>query len=333
MQCEGILIEFPGENRSLCGVNEVIFFQPLSMERVWGGRRMEELPGKVLPPGATVGELWEVVDREDAQSIIREGSLKGVSLHELWTNHRAAIFGEAYASSSASRFPLLVKLLDASDKLSLQVHPPLNKANELGGEPKTEVWYFLDSLPGASIYAGLKKGVTRAEFETLLENGGVESALHQVAVRTGESIFIPSGRLHAIGAGSVIIEVQQNSDTTYRVFDWNRLGLDGKPRALHLRESKESIDFEDFEPQVQPASEALVADCPFFHIEKIRLSQPRDLRPSGRFALAVVIEGSATCLGRSCERGQFFLIPASATSADVAPVGETASLLVCTLPV
>lgn len=326
------LIEFWQGNRTLGGVNEPIFFQPLCMERVWGGRRLEDLPGKVLPPSVPIGELWEVVDREEAQSIVRDGALRGVSLHELWKNHRAAIFGETYISSSAPRFPLLVKLLDASEKLSVQVHPPLNKAAELGGEPKTEVWYFLDSLPGASIYAGLKKGVTRDEFEVLLENGGVESALHQALVKSGESIFIPSGRLHAIGEGNVIIEVQQNSDTTYRVFDWNRVGLDGKPRDLHIKESMASIDFEDFEPQVKSASEALVADCPFFHIEKVHLTSPRDLRPVGRFALAVVVEGAATCFERRFERGQFFLIPASAAAASVVPIEGAASLLVCTLP-
>jgi mannose-6-phosphate isomerase len=314
-------------------VNEPILFHPLYMERVWGGRRLEDLPGKALPSGVPIGELWEVVDREEAQSIVREGALQGVSLHELWTNHRAAIFGEAYIASTAPRFPLLVKLLDASEKLSVQVHPPLDKAVELRGEPKTEVWYFLDSLPGAFIYAGLKKGVTRAGFESLLERGGVESALHQVPVKTGESIFIPSGRLHAIGGGNVIIEFQQNSDTTYRVFDWNRVGLDGKPRALHIKESMASVDFKDFEPQVKPASEPLVADCPFFHIEKVRLTAPRDLRPAGRFALVVVVEGAVTCLGGRFERGEFFLIPASADQASVCPFGGDSWVLVCTLPV
>ena len=313
-------------------MDEPILFQTISMERLWGGRRLENLAGKVLPPGVPIGELWEVVDREDAQSIVTGGALKGVSLHELWTIHRTAVFGEAYSSSTAPRFPLLVKLLDACEKLSVQVHPPLNKAAKLGGEPKTEAWYFLDSLPGASIYAGLKKGVTREAFEVLLESGNVESALHQVPVATGESIFIPSGRLHAIGEGNVIIEVQQNSDTTYRVFDWNRVGLDGLPRALHIKESMDSIDFEDFEPRVESASEGLIANCPFFHIEKVRISEPADLRPSGRFVLAVVVEGTVTCLNQRMERGQFFLIPASADQGCVIPIGESASLLVCTLP-
>ena len=216
------------------------------MERVWGGRRLESVLGKNLPPGAPVGESWEIVDREDAQSVVHDGELRGATLNHLWTQHRAKIFGTAYADHPAPRFPILIKLLDARERLSVQVHPPASIAPALHGEPKTEMWYFLDCLPGASIYAGLKRGVTRAAFETAMERGEVEQTLHQAPVQSGESIFIPSGRVHAIGDGCLIVEVQQNSDTTYRVFDWNRTGLDGVPRALHIPESMSSIDFEDF---------------------------------------------------------------------------------------
>jgi mannose-6-phosphate isomerase len=314
-------------------MNEPISFTPLAMERVWGGRRLAELPGKSLPPDVPIGELWEVVDRKEEQSIVHGEALDGVSLHDLWTKHRENIFGADYASSTSPRFPLLVKLLDASDKLSVQVHPPLHKADELGGEPKTEVWYFLDTLPDANIYAGLKKGATRAQFESLLASGGVESTLHDTPVHSGESIFIPSGRLHAIGAGNVIIEVQQNSDTTYRVFDWNRCGLDGKPRALHIEESMASIDFNDFEPKVKSASESLVADCPFFHIEKTTISAPVDVRPPGRFAMVVSTDHEVSCAGKTFGRGQFFIVPASSENAAVLPVNQRATLLVTTLPV
>jgi mannose-6-phosphate isomerase len=309
------LIEFWQGNRTLGGVNEPIFFQPLCMERVWGGRRLEELPGKVLPPSVPIGELWEVVDREEAQSIVSEGNWKGASLHELWKNHRAAIFGEAYISSSAPRFPLLVKLLDASEKLSVQVHPPLNKAAELGGEPKTEVWYFLDSLPEASIYAGLKKGVTRDEFEVLLENGGVESALHQAPVKSGESIFIPSGRLHAIGEGNVIIEVQQNSDTTYRVFDWNRVGLDGKPRELHVEQSLKCIDFSDVDP-VLDRGKSLLAECEHFRVSRV---QTGHAVCEGRFRLIMPIT-EVQWAGETLAPGGLALLPVSAVKAE--PEGE-----------
>ncbi len=312
-------------------MNEPICFEPIAMERVWGGVGLSRF-GKKLPPGARIGEVWELVDREDAQSVVVEGEFVGKTLNDLWRHQREEVFGSASLSNPSMRFPILVKLLDAHDKLSVQVHPPTQKAAELHGEPKTEVWYFLECTNEANIYAGLKKGVTRESFQNLLETGEVEAALHEIPVRTGESIFIPSGRLHAIGAGNLIIEIQQNSDTTYRVFDWNRVGLDGKPRALHIAESMASIDFEDFEPEVKPAVDPIVADCEYFHVEKISLQSSRDLRPPGGFALAVSIDHPVTCGGRVFGPADFFLIPAKGIGLVVSPAEANASLLVCTLP-
>jgi mannose-6-phosphate isomerase len=311
-------------------MNEPIIFEPIPMERVWGGRRFESL--LAIPHGALIGELWEIVDREDAQSTVHSGPLRGKTLHELWSDHRAELFGKEYSAHPSPRFPLLVKLLDARERLSVQVHPPLHLAESLGGEPKTEVWYFLDALPGARIYAGLKKGVTREEFEGALRTGDVERTLHEIPVATGESIFIPSGRLHAIGEGNVIVEVQQNSDTTYRVFDWNRMGLDGQPRALHIAESLASIDFEDFEPPVCGVHETSVASCPFFDVEKIPLSSPRDVRPAGRFALVAVTGGTVRCGGISFGKGQFFIAPAAGSGMELTPEGGPAEILLTTLP-
>ncbi len=316
----------------LSAMNEPIFFEPIPMERVWGGRRFESVLGKVLPKGVPIGEIWEIVDREDAQSVVHAGELRGKSLQELWTRHRAEVFGADYLSDPSPRFPLLVKLLDARDRLSVQVHPPLYLAESLGGEPKTEVWFFLDALPGARIYAGLKKGVSRADFEAGLEAGGVEGTLHEIQVSTGESIFIPSGRLHAIGEGNLIVEVQQNSDTTYRVFDWNRMGLDGKPRALHINQSLASIDFSDFEPPVRNAGEADIANCPFFHVKKLMLSTAEDVRRAGRFTLVAVTVGEVVCGGCSFARGSFFLIPAEGDGLDVSPASGMAEILLTTLP-
>jgi len=301
------------------------------MERVWGGSRLAKFD-KNLPPGVPIGEMWEVVDREDAQSVVAEGEFQGRTLNDLWLHERVKVFGAVLAGHAAPRFPILVKLLDASDKLSVQVHPPAHMAPQLGGEPKTEVWYFLDCTKEATIYAGLKNGVTREVFQSLLETGKVENALHEIPVRTGESIFIPSGRVHAIGAGNLIIEIQQNSDTTYRVFDWNRTGLDGKPRQLHLAESMASIDFEDFEPVVKSSADPLVADCEYFHVEKIALTTSCELRPPGTFALVVSTDRPVNCGGRSYSPAEFFLIPASGEGLEVRPMESSASLLACTFP-
>ena len=208
------------------------------MERVWGGRRLAERLGKPLPPGVPIGESWELVDREDAQSVVDTGEHAGITLHELWTEHREAVFGEI---PDSPRFPLLAKILDARETLSVQVHPPAAVAPELGGEPKTEMWYLIEAEEGAELFAGFRPGVDRRQFESALGNGDVADLLHRVPVRAGDALFIPSGRCHAIGAGCLIVEIQQNSDTTYRVFDWNRVGLDGKPRALHIESSRRPL--------------------------------------------------------------------------------------------
>ena len=310
-------------------LTQPLVFEPLFMERVWGGRRLETLFGKHLPATSRIGESWEIVDREDAQSVVHEGPLRGLTLHELWTDHRPAIFGAGLPD--APRFPLLFKLLDAQDRLSVQVHPRPDNAGLLGGEPNTEMWYILAALLDSDLYAGLKRGVTRADFELALREGRAAEMIHHFPIKAGDSIFIPSGRIHAIGTGNVIFEVQQNSDTTYRVFDWNRLGLDGQPRALHLEESLQSIDFNDFEPTVTPPDREQLADCEYFRVEKWPLSSPR--RSDGeKFAIFCVTEGSVECCDRQFHRGDFFLLPAALSGAEIQPLAEGAWVLRTTVP-
>lgn len=287
-----------------------ITFKPLYMERVWGGREFERVYHRSLPdPAQPFGESWEIVDREGEQSVVDEGPLAGKTLHELWTSHREEIFGSGYESHP--RLPILIKVLDARDELSIQVHPPARLAAELGGEPKTEMWYIADCDPAAKLYVGLKQGVTKADFEKAIEDGSVEPCVHAIAPQPGDSIFIASGRLHAIGAGFLIHEIQQNSDTTYRVFDWNRLGLDGKPRELHVEESLASIDFEDFEPGMDEPVGTVIAECEFFRVEKLVLGAGESAgnREPGRFSIFSVAEGEVTCGDAKFGKGDFFLLP------------------------
>ncbi|MFV0415085.1 MAG: type I phosphomannose isomerase catalytic subunit [Chthoniobacterales bacterium] len=311
---------------------EPIFFESIFMERVWGGRSFADRYGRDLPPDAVIGESWECVDRSEAQSQVRGGEFDGLSLHELWSKHRARIFGEAYVGHSSERFPILIKLLDAREKLSVQVHPPVEKAAALGGEPKTEMWYFLDCDPGASIYAGLRAGTTRAAFENSLKNEGVEGLIHSIPVSEGRSIFIESGRLHAIGGGNLIVEIQQNSDTTYRVYDWNRMGLDGKPRDLHIAASMESIDFEDFEPELSSPGEMVLADCPFFRVEKCSLREVSSVKLRERFAILASLKSELNVVGQRLAAASFVLLPAGDEEVGVTSPDPDAEFLLITLP-
>jgi mannose-6-phosphate isomerase len=304
-------------------------FQPIFKDRVWGGRELERLYGKKIPAGAPTGESWEISDRPHDESVITNGELAGKNLRWLMENHAAEILGGA-RPAAAGRFPLLCKILDARDKLSLQVHPPAAKAAALKGEPKTEMWYIADAASDASLYVGLKNGVTRAEFEKKVSDGSVAECFHRIPVRTGDTMFLPSGRVHAIGSGLVIFEIQQNSDTTYRVFDWNRVGLDGKPRELHIAESLASIDFNDFEPKLATnpfvsdgkVQKRALVDDPLFNVEAWQLPAGTDgaLKPEQLQIIAVTagkIEVKSGSTTANLSGGQFALIPASLKQTSV----------------
>lgn len=263
--------------------------EPLAQERIWGGRNLERF-GRVLPEGRKIGETWELVDRPEAQSRI-EGV--GQTLGSLWSGSgRKKIFGTR--SPETDHFPILIKLLDAEEKLSLQVHPPAGKAKALGGEPKTEMWFFLETKPEAEIYVGLKRGVGRVEFERALKEGKVADCFYRQKTEPGEVMFLPSGRVHAIGAGNVILEIQQNSDTTYRVHDWGRKDEQGKSRALHVKEALESIQWSDVEPAfVQPRGERLLV-CDYFKVTRWWLAREevREIVPDrGTFRFLFVADG------------------------------------------
>jgi mannose-6-phosphate isomerase len=283
------------------------------MERVWGGRRLAERFAKPLPDGAVIGESWELVDRPEAQSVVATGNLAGRTLGELWRSpERTPLFG-ADAAEAADRFPLLIKLLDCEQTLSVQVHPPAHVAPALGGEPKTEMWIVLEADPGAHLFSGLGEGISREAFEAALAAGeDVSEMLHRRDVSRGDVMFLPSGRVHAIGAGNLILEVQQNSDTTYRVFDFNRLGLDGRPRDLHVEDSLASIDWDDAEPElVVPDGETLVHNA-IFDVDRLTVVGDVAVAPEGRCAVLMAVDGTVSCDCTQFSAGQLFLITADA---------------------
>jgi mannose-6-phosphate isomerase len=269
------------------------------------------------------------VDRHEAQSVIADGPLAGATLHDLWTNYRARVFGGNLPDTA--RFPLLFKLLDAREKLSVQVHPPAAVAPALSGEPKTEMWCVLDAAPSAELYAGLAPGTTREQFERALANGTCAALLHRLDTRAGDAIFIPSGRIHAIGGGNVIFEAQQNSDTTYRVYDWDRVGLDGKPRALHVAESMHSIDWSDYAPAFSDAADGLLAQCEHFAVTRhVLVGDFADDWPG--FAVFMVASGAIAVGDRSFRAGEFFLRPVSARGLKFIPLSTGTVLLRTVIP-
>ncbi|HRE79979.1 MAG TPA: class I mannose-6-phosphate isomerase, partial [Opitutaceae bacterium] len=244
-------------------------FKPLYQDRVWGGRALETALGRDLPADRPIGEAWEIVDRPEAQSVVQGGLWDGLTLRAVIEKHGSQVMGPAYPVQRP--FPLLVKWLDCRERLSLQVHPPAEIAPALKGEPKTENWFIADSVAGAGLLVGLKAGTTRGQFTQALVDQSLENCVHRFPVAPGDSILVRSGTVHAIDGGNLILEIQQNSDTTYRVYDWGRVGLDGKPRQMHVAESLASIDWNLFEPSPVRHAEvpAVLAEAKEFRIRRV----------------------------------------------------------------
>jgi mannose-6-phosphate isomerase len=294
-----------------------IKFVPIFQKRLWGGQRLSHW-GRTLPENQTIGESWELVDREEAcNGITQENEASSYqTLHDLWRNERRAIFGTK--APITSRFPILIKLLDCKDVLSVQVHPPASVAKKLNAEPKTELWYFLETEENAVIYAGLKKGVTRETFENAIGSAHLSQLLHSMKTAPGEAMFLPSGRVHAIGAGNLILEIQQNSDTTYRVYDWLRVDDLGNPRQLHIKEAMQCIQFNDFEPCFSQPHGDTIINCPFFKVQRHWLLKEETLSftPTGEtFYFQFISRGNAHILetNTNVNLGEAWLLPASAS--------------------
>ncbi len=301
---------------------ETLKFRPLFKSVVWGGRRLEFKLGKKLPSSEPYGESWEVVDLPTDQSIVTGSRLDGKTLEHLVECYPDDLLGGV--SLLEGRFPLLMKFIDAQRTLSVQVHPDEAACARLGGgaRPKTEAWYVIDCEPGSALFVGLAPGVDRERFTEALKSGEVESLLHRMPVRAGDLVFLPAGTVHAIGEGIVLSEVQQSSSTTYRVFDWNRVGLDGNPRQLHIEEALESINYAQVGPPriERPVSGREGISCPYFSMEAIGAGEGEALLEgdgplilmgvSGRGEASVKAGNSSATLGL----GQTLLVPACIAS-------------------
>ncbi len=256
-------------------------FAPIYKERIWGGTMMSSKLNRQLPETKDpIGEAWEIVDRSDAQSVVTNGELQGMQLGELMKKFRSSLLGPK--GEKCQVFPLLVKVIDAGDRLSLQVHPDEASCAEIGGtaEPKTEMWYILGAEKHGKILAGLNSKATRSQLVDLLDSSEVENLLQIYDSNVGDGYFITSGTLHAIGAGNLILEIQQNSDTTYRISDWGRVDSNGKPRELHVELGVKSVNFMNrTSPKISGAADMrpynrkfpYVKNCQFFDIEVLHL--------------------------------------------------------------
>ncbi len=290
-------------------------FEPIYKQRIWGGRKLQELFSKDLPAGEKIGESWELADLPNAKSIIVNGELAGQTLRSAIEQYPSQITGLARFSPL---FPLLIKLLDCQDVLSVQVHPDPGTCRRMGkGEPKTECWYIISAAPGAVIYKGLKKGVTREQFAQAIKDGAVADTLTKVEVRAGECHFLPAGTAHAIGPGLLIAEIQTPSDTTYRVFDWNRVDETGKPRELHVEEALESIHFDLSGDKLPVTTVGRLVGCEYFTVDKGHQARNCELLLSpGGMKVLIVISGSGTILGTTgslveFRAGDCLLVPAA----------------------
>ncbi len=311
--------------------NYPLRFQPLFRRYLWGGRRLETMLGKSLGAGDDYAESWELVDHGEDQSVVLNGPAAGLTLKQLVAEHGEELFGRHVGQN---QFPLLFKFLDCNRTLSVQVHP--NDAQGAQLDPpdlgKTEAWVVLAADPGSKIYAGLQAGVTKEDLRAALESGTCDQCLHTLEPQVGDCVFIEAGTVHALGEGLVIAEIQQASDTTFRLFDWNRVGADGKPRELHIKQSLEVTNFErgpvaPQQPQnaAQPGQERLV-DCDKFLLDRHTLAVSQPVGGDDRFHLLVVIEGTVAIGGEKFPLGTTCLLPAAAGAVEMNPQGRAVVL-------
>jgi mannose-6-phosphate isomerase len=307
---------------------EPLHFQPVYQTYLWGGRTMvKHYQREDAPADGPVAESWELSDRADGMSVTAEGH----SLRELIAKDPAAILGTATAAASGA-FPLLIKVLAARETLSVQVHPDDETAAAGHGEAKSEAWYVLAAAPDACVYHGFKAEVARAEAEASLTDGSIEEKLDKIPVRAGDIIYVPGGTVHAIGAGCLLLEVQQNSNTTFRIFDWNRTGADGKPRELHLEQSRQVIHWERLEGGV-PVSRG---DCqtPYFAIlpREITSMSLSAVDPAGGFTVVFVEAGPVQLKTggdtQSLPAGTTWLLPAAVRDAELQAADDTPAKVV-----
>ncbi len=319
--------------------DQPIRFEPIFRSYIWGGDRLASQLGK-KPPGSGIwAESWEIVDHREGESVVSDGDFAGWTLRQLIESFPNEIIG---CDTPNERFPLLLKYLDCQRVLSVQVHPDdlYGAKMPLPDRGKTEAWYVIEAELDSKLYAGLKPGVDRKTLQEAIEHGETEQCLHVLSPKSGDCVFIPAGTVHALGAGLLVAEIQQASDCTFRLFDWDRVDKDGLPRQLHIDQALEVIDFQRgpvqfvAKPSIVAKTVRTLVDCDKFTLQEYTASGSYKLQDT-KLAILTVPQGSAVLETPSqeffLERGQTILIPAACKSATLI-LAENTTVLASTLP-
>ena len=317
----------------------ILKFTPIFISVLWGGKRIAQF--KNMPPqGDHVGESWELSPMKGNESVVSEGPMKGRTLPELMISDGEEIMGKRLYAKYGDKFPLLIKFIDSTDDLSIQVHPDdelaAKRHNSLG---KTEMWFSVLPAEGAYLYAGFKKQITPEQFRAMVADNTIVDVLGKFYPKRGDMFFLPAGRVHSIGRGNFVLEIQEASDITYRIYDYDRRDAQGNPRQLHIEESVDSITYNDtemtvdhFEPKA--GEEIVMESCPFFTTTLMEIEGTTSLKLAERDSFSVVIstrgnavltapDGSKTILNQ----GETVLVPASMESVDITASGDSCEIV------
>lgn len=307
-------------------------FKPILKTLVWGGEKIAPFKG-IETEQHNIGESWELSGVKDNESIVANGPLAGRNITELCEEYKGELLGNKVYANTGTEFPLLIKFIDARQDLSIQVHPndELAAKRHNGSKGKTEMWYVMNSDKDAHLMSGLSAKITPEEYAARIEDNTITDVLHDYKVSEGDVFFLPAGRIHSIGSGCFVAEIQQTSNITYRIYDFGRLGLDGKPRELHTELSKEAIDYSVYDDyrtkyKAKDNEECELVSCQYFTTSLLNLDKEfmKDLTELDSFVILICLEGNGTVTDseghtETLRQGETILVPASATGLRITP--------------